>query len=292
MGPSVQTSGYLAGSERIDTEAVYRRAVEEFRRLREAAHRLHGEIRFDRGPILLVFAGDQHIGSPGCDIERAFAEAALVRNTVATYAIVLGDVVDNYVVRGLLHLNTRTPITILEQWELARSYLASFGGKLLACVSGNHDAWTYLLAGVDYLQEVLPGGTLYSREEMRLKVWVGEAVYRIWLRHKWRGVSIYNQTHGQERAARFSDAGYDLYVGAHTHVGGLYREFILHGRRRAAIQVGTYKLHDEYALEEGYPPHDESTAVGVVLDEAGHFFGAADLRALCAYIKTIWDRSG
>lgn len=288
--PKPILQGPHAGEPEVDVEEARARARQAYERtLAYEARRRRFEVRFQEGPVLLVFVGDQHIGSSGTDVERAFREAELVRQTPGAYAVLLGDVVDNFIVQHLLHLNARTPIMVLEQWELARSYLNAFGGKLIAAVSGNHDAWAYLLAGVDYLRSVLPDGVLYDREEMRLTVHVAGASYRIWARHRWRGGSIYNPTHAQERAARFNDARYDIYAGAHTHVGGMYREFVLHGQRKVAVQVGTYKIFDEYATQLGLPPHDHSTAVGVVLDGAGGMFGGASLRALCEYMRVIYS---
>ena len=149
--------------------------------------------------------------------------------------------------------NMKPSTPVWEQWVLAQDYLAGFSERLVAVVGGNHGAWTQMLTGIDYRRDITPEGVLYDGDEIRAEVRVGAHTFRVWTRHQWRGRSIYNQTHGQERAARFSDPAYDFYVGAHTHTGAVCREFIHEGRRKAAIQIGAYKRFDDYALRLGFP---------------------------------------
>ena len=100
---------------------------------------------------------------------------------------------------------------------------------------------------------------------------VGPHEFKIWTRHKWRGSSIYNATHGQERGARFDDPNFDVYVGAHVHKGAMAREFIHDAGRRLAMLTGTYKAVDDYASSEGFPRNDASTAVAPTCMTTGRF---------------------
>ena len=247
---------------------------------KEESRPQHFTFARDVESLLLVFVGDQHIGSPNTDTGRVFAEAEHIIKTPEAYIVQLGDVVDNYIVSKLLHLNFDASMSIEAQWQLARRYFELIKDRLIAVVSGNHELWSMKLAGVDLLGSIVPG-CYYDRFDLKLEVRVRSARFRIWARHRWPGQSIYNPTHGQERGARFLDPSFDIYVGAHTHAGGLYREFVLAGRKRAAIQIGTYKLDDPYGKEKGFPSSDQSTAVGILLSSKGYFLGCSSLEALC-----------
>lgn len=271
------------------------RAIEEqARRFRDKHRRAQKKrqqtIRFDTGPICIVFLGDQHIGNAGCDIKRVFDEQRKVLQMPRTYCWQMGDLVDNFIVGRLKEQNMKPSAPVWEQWMTAKKYLDKWWGhqKIVAYVGGNHGAWTAKTSGgIDYRRDVCPDGILFDGDDIKATVSVGSAKYKVWARHKWKGSSIYNQTHGQERAARFSDPNYDLYVGAHTHVGALYREMVHEGKRKAAVQVGTYKVHDDYQRMAGFPEHDHSTACAVILHDDGSMHGMADLDAAKRYMTAI-----
>jgi len=165
------------------------------------------------------------------------------------------------------------------------NFLVRRNGK--AYFTGN--SWTMSQTQVDYRRDVCPDGVLFDGDDVQAEVSVGSASYDVWARHKWKGNSIYNQTHGQERAARFNDPNHDLYVGAHTHEGALYREMIHEGQRKAAVQIGTYKVHDDYARASGFPPSDMSTACAVILHDDGSMHGMADLDAAKRYMQAVYN---
>jgi hypothetical protein len=197
-------------------------------------------------------------------------------------------VVDNFVVGKLKEQNMKPSAPVWEQWQLAQEYMERWEDRVVAFVGGNHGAWTMSQTEIDYRRDICPQGVLYDGDDVQAEVSVGSASYDIWARHKWKGNSIYNQTHGQERAARFNDPGHDLYVGAHTHEGALYREMIHEGQRKAAVQIGTYKVHDDYARASGFPPSDMSTACAVILHDDGSMHGMADLQAAKRYMQAIY----
>jgi len=268
-------------------------AIEEQQRRYKQKHRRARKkksqtIRFDTGPVMIAFVGDQHIGNAGTNVKRVFREQRLIKQTPAAYAWIMGDVVDNFIVGKLQEQNMKPGAPIWEQWQLAREYLDRWHDRIIAFVGGNHGAWTMSQTQVDYRRDICPGGVLYDGDDVQADVTVGSSTYSVWARHKWRGNSIYNQTHGQERAARFNDPNHDIYVGAHTHEGALYREMIHEGQRKAAVQIGTYKLHDDYARTQGYPDHDMSTACAVILHDDGSFHGMADLKAAKRYMQSLY----
>ena len=107
---------------------------------------------------------------------------------------------------------------------------------------------------------------LYDTDDSRVMVQVGGWQVPMRVRHHWRGHSIYNITHGIERAAKW-DADFLLGAGAHKHRGGVARPFVCGGQQAMAVMVGTYKRVDSYARRGGWPRVNDVCAVAVVLDE-------------------------
>jgi hypothetical protein len=202
----------------------------------------------------------------------------------------MGDVVDQFILGRLIAENWKPSLAVAEQWWLAEEYMRGFDDRLLAVNAGNHDAWAQKASGVDRMRDITPDGVLYDADTIRATVEVGDHEYRIWTRHKWRGSSMYNMTHGQERGIRFDNPNYDVYVGAHKHTGAVARELIHDGCRKIAIQTGTYKVFDDYADAEGFPAHDASTCCALILNDTGTFFAMSDLYSALEYMETVYTK--
>lgn len=289
------TSEGVTADELPDEEEVYQRAVRQYQQARTLADRKWKQrVTFDAPAVCLTFLGDQHLGDPGTDIVRCFGEAELVRDTPGMYAWLMGDLLNNFVIGRLRQARDNVQLGICDEWALVRRYLRIIGPKLVGVVSGNHDQWTTLLSGVDYFREVLAGiapGVLYDSDDSRVSITVGGSeghTFKLRARHQWRGQSIFNPTHGQERAARWDDDA-DIFVGAHTHAAGVARGFTQGGRSKLALQVGSYKAHDidAYARREGFHLPNRSTAVAVLLTERGELTGFESLGLAADVISTL-----
>jgi hypothetical protein len=274
----------------FDIAAIRRDAERRFASKRKRARaKARQRISFESGPVALFFVGDQHIGNAGTDIKRMFDEQDAILATPASYVVQMGDVVDNFIIGYLMRENAKPSTPVQEQWRLAQHYLDRWERRLVAVNSGNHDFWTARLSGIDYARDIAPRHALYDADSLRFTVEVGAAKYRVWTRHKWRGSSIYNPTHGAERASRFDASDHDVYVGAHNHTGSVAREFILNGSRKIAIQTGSYKIFDDWAAAEGFPAHDSSTSCALILHEDGSFNAMSNLEAAMNYMSVVYD---
>lgn len=290
--PVVEVEG-VAAWRPPDEEEVFRRACEEWEAVRWLeAQRSAQRISFDRGPVCLVFSGDHHLGSRGTDYPRCFAEAELVRDTAGMYAVLLGDLLDNFVIGQLRQVRDDTRFTIGDEWALVRRYLRVIGPKLVAQVAGNHDQWAKTLIGVDYFREVagsIAPGCIYDADDARVEVQVGEWTLPMRIRHHWQGHSIYNITHGIERAAKW-DQDFLLAAGAHKHRGGVARPFVVGGQHGMAVMVGTYKRVDAFARRLGVPRVNDSTAVAVLLDdETRSMTGFDNLEMAARYMEQVYS---
>jgi hypothetical protein len=288
----VDVHGLLAGRE-PDEDEIYRRAVAEWAET-ERVEQLRAEqrITFERGPICLVFSGDHHLGNRGTDYPRMFREAELVRDTPGMYAVLLGDLLDNFVIGQLRRIRDDARLTIGDEWALVRRYLRIVGPKLLAQVAGNHDQWAKLLMGIDYFREVvatISPGCIYDTDDARFVVQVGDWQVAVRGRHHWRGHSIYNITHGIERAALW-DQDFTIGAGAHKHRGGVARSFVVGGQQGMAVMVGSYKRVDPYARRLGVAKVNASTAVAVLLEEKNRSMtGFDNLEMAASFMRAVYN---
>jgi hypothetical protein len=275
----------------VDVEVIKEAARKRYElKARRAQQKDNQHIRFDYGPVAIFIVSDQHFGNQGTDVGRVFDEQRIIMKTPASYVWQAGDVVDSFIVGKLIAENFKPSLPIFEQWALARAYLKEFKDKLLAHVAGNHDHWHYRLTGIDYAREITPSTVLYDSDEIRATIHVGDKQFRINSRHKVRGNSMYNITHGLERLARFDSPDFDIYAAAHVHRGAVAREFTLNEQRKLAVMSGSYKTIDSYARQVGFERHDASTAVGIVLEDDGTFWATANIKAVMKYQRAVYPR--
>lgn len=271
--PTCTITGVLAADELPDEDEVYRQAVAQWEKTRELEERKNSQVlEFSHGPVAMVWMADQHLGGAGVDYPRVFAEAEIVRDTPGMFAGTVGDLLDGFIIEHLLNVRLGECMSIADEFALVRRYLRVLGPKLKVSVGGNHDFWFNWLTGIDYFREVLAGvapGVIYDADDCRLTVKVGDTEFQGRVRHKWRGRSIYNPTHGAERAAKW-DQDFEWAVGAHTHACGVARGFTAGGESGIAVQCGSYKVIDDYARRQGFPKPNKSTAVAIVFDEETH----------------------
>lgn len=289
--PQASISGADADVD-VDIEAIKETAERRFasKAARDEAKRRQ-EINFPHGPVCIFFVGDQHIGNEGTDVARIFAEQELMLDTPGAYVWQTGDGVDDFVIGGLIKENWNPSLPIYEQWKLFEHYMQSFGDRLVAYNSGNHEQFARKVVGVDLAREICPKGILYDADEIAATITVAGTPFRAISRHKYLRSSQFSQTHGQEHWARFSDSSHDIYVGAHRHTGAVAREFVLGEERKLAIQTGTYKMVDSYAREKGFGRHDCSTACALLLHDDGSFFATSSLKAARNYMKAVYAKA-
>ena len=283
-------TGVLAG-EQIDEDEVYERALGQWRQtVLTEIRRQSQEVRFASPFVVLVFLGDQHIGNPGTDYPRLFEEAELIAATPGMYPIIMGDVMDQFIMLWASHIRARTRFSIPDEVVLARRYLRLLAPKCPLVCGGNHDNWAEQLTGIDFFRDTvaaLAGKVIYDKHVIKFDALAGSQRWPVKLRHKWRGSSIYNSTHSIERDAKWSH-DFRIGVGAHTHRAGLARGFENAGDSGLAVLCGSYKRVDEYVDACGFAPHNQSTAVSVLLDGVnGSMTGFEDLDLAARVITSL-----
>ena len=289
----VQVEGVQAEDYEPDEDDVYLRACNEFDKTKRFFDRKHQQhIDFDSGPVAIVWAADHHFGDEGVDYKRAFEEAELISNTPGMWLGLGGDMANAFIIGSLRQARDEARINIPDEWALIKRYLRIVADKLLFTVPGNHIEWLRMLTGVDYFADVvgqLTDKVIYDNDEVLFSLNVGEWSIPCRARHKWRGLSQWNDTHEIEKAAKF-DQDFIVGFGAHTHKSGLCRDMNVGGRDGIALLAGSYKLIDPYARRMGFYKPNRSTAVAVVIDdERKSLTGFNDLETCASYMNYVYE---
>lgn len=206
-----------------------------------------------QGPVYVVFTGDWHLGAPGTDYELfekdlkvlAHAKQVLGENLVI---VGMGDYVDGYTTKGpkLEHDQVLSP---WEQRMAAKQALETLQPDLV--LIGDHDFW--LSGGEDgynWLHDwSMENKVPYAEWGGELEIWTGEIVWRILVRHRYKG-GVNGLDHLKPHKNLFTEGGpAHAVVLAHFHTkAGVYRINPVRNNegRYWGIQTGTYKLHDTY----------------------------------------------
>lgn len=277
-------------NERADVQEILRRVTYDHARRRNLEYRRRTQrITFNDGPVAIVFAGDEHFGNEGTDIERVFDEANTILQTPGMYTWRTGDVVDNFILGRMRQIRDGNRISIPDEWTLAEELLAILKPKLLAWCGGNHPYWSEIASGVSVEERILPAGILWDKDEIFAEVTVGESVIRVRQRHQWLGGSQWNPTHALEKAFRMDRNDADVHVGSHTHIAALVRDSLgPNAERKIAILTGTYKSFDDYQRQRGFHQNSDSTAATLIINADGSFMGTSNLDAAAHYMNAVY----
>jgi hypothetical protein len=217
-----------------------------------------------KGPVGLHFFGDPHLDDPGCDLRAIMEDVATIKTTRGMLAASIGDHQNLWIGRlARLYANQKT--TAKEAWRLVEWFMRELRGRWLFLIAGNHDLWQ---GEGDPAQWIASQATaLYEPHQVRLALqFPGGCEIRVSARHEFPGSSIWNPTHGQLRAAHLRMHDH-LIISGHKHTGG-YQMFRVEAADLIThcVQLGSYKLYDDYALAKGFENRHLSPSVTVIVN--------------------------
>ena len=204
-------------------------------------------------PFALVLLSDIH-GGGKTDYTALEEDLRIINTTEGMYVGNLGDNTDNFVIGKLQSIQREQSTTFDMEARFLEWLFEKIKGSLAFWCAGNHDNWTKRVSGFDITREALKGvPCLYDPHEIYFTLkWAGHS--QRWLaRHKWKGTSVFNPTHGLEVGWERVGKDFDVSCGGHTHIATLCRPFIREEKKRFAVLLGTYKVRDNYAREIGFP---------------------------------------
>lgn len=238
--------------------------------------------------IGVCFPSCLHIGAKRCHYDLIQENADLIRTTDNFYTVPLGDYADNY--------NVASPrggkgafealITPKTQKKLGREWIETIKEKIWALVKGCHDWWSDDTGDFDYVEYLARHAdaiNLGAGGKITLKL--GQQVYTIGVRHKYKGRSMYDKTAPAKRLYR--DMGpYDVTVTAHFHIPALAEE-TKQGKKVLFMQAGSYKIGDSYIDKLGGDGAMVGVPVVIFYPDKHDFKGFLDLREGIEYLKYL-----
>lgn len=229
--------------------------IENRRRIEEFEKRSRFSVDFsdtDPGlPIAITFVSDQHISINNCvALDRMRYDAELIAKTPGLYAAIGGDGVDNHIVIRSASLAARSQPS--DQWDFYEYYLGIFAHKILALISGNHDAWTDQVAGVDMVAQIAQRQKLcYCPSEAILDMTHEGQAYNVVWRHQFTLNSRFNQGHAVKQLYRMGENLFDVGCVCHHHEPHC-ESFEAHGETRWALRPGSYQRGSSYTRQYGW----------------------------------------
>lgn len=217
----------------------------------KAIHRSKFEVNLGNDPVGICFVSDQHIsGSNSVCLRKMREDAELIAESPGLYACLGGDGVDNHVKHRSALLAARS--TPGDQWLLYEYYLGLFAHKVIAMISGNHDAWTQGFAGLDMVNWIAEKNRIcYAPAEAHLDVTVGGWKYLVSFRHQYRMNSSFNETHAVKQWLRHGDTPFDVGCVCHHHTPAI-EEGLVMGEHRIFCRPGSYQITSSHSRQYGY----------------------------------------
>lgn len=218
------------------------------------------------GPYGICWFGDMHLDDPFCDLEGFERDARICATTEGLYGGNGGDSINNWVGK-LERLYADQSATSSEGWELVEWALKDLGVNWLLWILGNHDTWNYGKRIFDGL----------NTQRILMKDWDAKlrivspcgGELRAWARHDFKGHSMYNELHGNKRAAMIDEHA-DIYAAFHRHTFATGQGEFSGGRRYTLIRAKGYKESDDYALKGQFAEQrDGQSVVSIITPRNG-----------------------
>jgi len=243
-------------------------------------------------PIGICMLGDPHVDDDGTDLARLESDIRTINATPGLYAACVGDLQNNWVGR-LARLYGNQETTASQAWQLVEWFVHELSNKWLFMVQGNHDHWSGSGDPLRWIQRQA-GVDLTGEHTVRIALrFPNDVEVRIAARHDWPGNSMWNPSHGQLRAAHLTHHDHVI-VSGHRHSGGYQLLRIpATGMLAHLVQLGSYKIHDDYADALGFPNKLIAPSATAIIDPRAGELGLVriehDLEAAADYLT--WARA-
>ena len=241
------------------------------------------------GPFGIMWYGDPHLDSNGCNWDLLDRHIELHKKCPQLLAANLGDTTDNWVGR-LMRLYADSDQSKQTAHRLARWFLLEAEIPWFLWIMGNHDQWNdgdTLLRALNVNRLVME-----PRAQFRLVAPNGKE-WKIWAEHNFKGHSMWNSLHGPQKAAHMKDMAH-LYICGHTHNWALHQEESASKEFTYWLaRARGYKFIDHYAEDLGHFPQKEGASIVSIHDPgatsmAGFLTCFADPEEATDYL--IWKR--
>lgn len=245
-----------------DLKARRKAEFERVHAAKEARRLIDVDIKID-GPIGISHFGDPHVDDPGTNLGLLERHVDLVNRTEGMFGANVGDQGNHWIGR-LARLYGEQSTSAAESIMLVEWLIRSVSWLYL--VGGNHDQWLGAADPVKWFMRQQPNG-VYEQNGVRLNLRFnnGRAV-RVNARHDFAGHSQWNTAHGPAKAAMMGWRDHILTAG-HRHISGYnIVKDPSSGVLSHAIRIASYKTHDRFAEEKGFPDANFTENVLTIID--------------------------
>jgi hypothetical protein len=226
------------------------RPLQEMQELQGRASNTQGTAKVKintRKPICVVLIADWHLGSWGTDYSRFMELTEEIKNTENLYVIIAGDMTQMAIkMRSVMEISDNALKPKL-QWLWLESWMEEIKHKVICSTWENHAQMREEnVIGWSPSAEIMAQKTIHFNGIGHLDLKVGTQTYKIAVSHFFRGSSIYNPCHSQQRYGKFEGQDRDIIMSGDTHTFGRlsYREG---GRKKLALNCGSLQVNSGYA---------------------------------------------
>ena len=249
----------------LDAEEILdhmERASEQRIEQHQAMHWFEVQVKTEK-PIGICWFGDPHLGSNGNNIRQLRADVATVVETESLYGANIGDTADNWGGR-LIRCYAENDVSRETERLLAEWFLLKAGIDWLLWLEGNHDHMDE--AFVAHLRAINGNRIPMIDWRARFKlVFSNKRQVRIDAAHDHKGHSMWNELHGQLRAAHMDEHA-DLFVAGHKHNWAQAQIELTTGRVSTLLRTRGYKGVDSYTTRKGFANKRYGAAVVTVIN--------------------------
>jgi hypothetical protein len=242
------------------------------------------------GPIGLTPLADIHFGGKLVDYDAIERDTKILMNTEGLYAVIGGDGVDNHI-KHLAAIIAQS-MTPGEQWAWFSDWIETIVEKLIAIVGGNHDYWTCALTGYDPLKEICKGREVpYDPDQIAMDLTVGDVIYRVLVRHKYRFNSSLNPAHSVKRMYDMLEH-FDVGIVCDQHEN-VCENFKRNNLQRWAIRPGSYQISSSFSRFKGFPAADPVCPVAVFMPDEREIVCIPNLKLGAMFLRAVradWKR--
>lgn len=202
--------------------------------------------------LLLIFISDLHYGNVNVDMDYIDKLLNFVQATDRVYAVLNGDILDNWVMlspQGGIYEQSISPE---HQKDIIVNRLMPLKDKILGLVYGNHEGRSQKSGEKNPAKVMAEELDLaYLGAGGRINLNFGKLCYKIHVRHKFRYESSFNPTHACNRLVEQLDAEADIVAIGHKHepaTGAYYKA----GKQRTFLRFGSAMPTNSYADYLGF----------------------------------------
>jgi hypothetical protein len=245
--------------------------------------------------IGIAMVGDLHIGNMATDYKTMLYHRDLIAKTKNLYVALNGDYCDNFIPTSHAAGMFEALFPPAVQKSLAKNYIEIIKDKVLAIVSGCHEAFGQKAADFDLTEYLAKHGeAAYLGNGGTIYLSLGKVTYKIMMRHKYRYNNQDNPTATVKKMFE-KCGGFDVGVVSHNHIAAL-EETVKEGMdgycKRLFIRAGTYKTHDRYGRQLGFSEGDTSVPIVLMNPHAKDIRGFQQIEEGIEYLAYLNKNNG